>query len=395
VRLSACLLGFALGLSAAPAETGDLLAPWQSVAVAPVSPDPRRHTVHTYFNTSPESPDGRWVVFYASTTREGYTGEVRIRERATGREKVIARGVVVEDVHRAACQQWVSGGKRVVFHDLRNGDWVVVAVDVDTLKERVLARGRMVSWGPPHSHIVPIYGPHWAPGDHPDLSLLNVETGEMRKVVKAAEVRAAYPELVSRQFGDKPVSVYFPILSPDLKRVVFKMSMPAGGDFRSTKASIRNLLIGYDLEQVRFLFGHRDWGHPAWHPDSRTLINVPNVLIDTETGVTRPIPDLPRFPGSHPSISPDGKLFATETLLQPFGGQKGEYGIVVADLQGKNYKILRRFDNSRGAASWRVSHPHPSFSPDGRRLYFNVNATEWTQLYVAESTWDGKLSERR
>jgi hypothetical protein len=167
--------------------------------------------------------------------------------------------------------------------------------------------------------------------------------------------------------------------------VIFKMSNPAGGDFRSKEASVRNLLIGYDLERSRFLFGQSEWGHPAWHPDSRTLINMPNILIDTETGGVRPIPNLPKFAGSHPSISPDGTLFATETLLEAFGGRKGEYGVVVGDIRGKSYQILHRFDNTQGAASWRVSHPHPAFSPDGRRLYFNVNATEWTQLHVAQA----------
>ena len=59
-------------------------------------------------------------------------------------------------------------------------------------------------------------------------------------------------------------------------------------------------------------------------------------------------------------------------------------GVVVGDLNGERYKILHRFDNSNGAKSWRVSHPHPYFSADGKRLYFNVSAGKWTELYVAE-----------
>jgi len=37
-----------------------------------------------------------------------------------------------------------------------------------------------------------------------------------------------------------------------------------------------------------------------------------------------------------------------------------------------------------GAASWRVSHPHPVFSADGQRIYFNKSNGEFTQLFVAE-----------
>src|SRR5207253_11119051 len=94
----------------------DPLAAWKSrVKVSAVS-GKNHHSIHSYVNTSPESPDGRWVLFYASTTANGYEGEIRIRERATGKETVLAREVAVEDAHRAACQQWASGGRVVVFH---------------------------------------------------------------------------------------------------------------------------------------------------------------------------------------------------------------------------------------------------------------------------------------
>ncbi|MEX2262426.1 MAG: hypothetical protein WD696_10760 [Bryobacteraceae bacterium] len=363
---------------------GDSPSNWtEGVKVSAIAPEAQHHSIHSYFNTSPESPDGRWILLYASTTLDGHNGEVRIRERATGQERVLARNVTTEDAHRAACQQWISGGRRVVFHDLRGGRWVIVSVDVATAKERVLTSGRMLSWGQPGGDIVPIYGPHWAPGENRDLELLNVETGAIRKVLTADAVRAKYAEPIQQRFGDRPISIFFPILSPNGKRVIFKLATPAGGDFRSKSASDREMLIGYDLEDSRFLFCRAKWGHPAWHPNSKTLINVPNVLIDSDTGAERAIAGLPKFPGSHPCISPDGRLFATDTQLEPFGGKKGEWGVVVGDLDGKEYRILHRFGNAHGAASWRVSHPHPSFSADSRRVYFNVSAGQWTELHVA------------
>jgi hypothetical protein len=70
--------------------------------------------------------------------------------------------------------------------------------------------------------------------------------------------------------------------------------------------------------------------------------------------------------------------------MDRFGGDRAEWGVVVADVRGEDYVILHRFDNSGGARSWRRSHPHPVFSSDGRRIYFNVSSGKWTQLYVAE-----------
>jgi len=360
-------------------------APWTAgVKVAPLVPGAQRHSIHSYFNTSPESPDGRWVLFFTSTTSDGHSGEVRIRERATGTEKILASNVTTEDAHRAACQQWVSRGRTVVFHDLRDGHWVVVAVNAATGKQRILARDRMVGWGTPDGDIVPLYGPHWDANALRDLELFNVNTGEVRQSVTAAAVRRQYGEQIATRFGERSISVFFPILSPDAKKVVFKLATPSGGDFRSKAASDRETLLGFDLSANHFLFFRPKWGHPAWHPDSLRLINVPNLLIDAQTGKETAIPNLPAFPGSHPSISPDGALFASDTTLEKFGGTKQEWGIVAGDLAGTRYKILHRFPNDKGAKSWRVSHPHPVFSPDSRRIYFNVSAGQWTELHVAE-----------
>ncbi len=370
---------FAAALAAAAAEP---IAPWSSgVTVRPLIPNAGRHLIHAYFNISPESPDGRWVVYYSSPQREGYQGEVRILERATGKEIVLARNVTTEDAHRAACQQWVSRGERVVFHDLRSGEWVVATVEVASGKERVLARDRLVAWGSAIHDFVPIYGKHWAPGKHRDLELLNVVTGEIRKVVTADQVKLAYPELIAKEFGERPISIFFPILSPDASRVFFKIATPTGGDYRSTQASHREQIYAYDLAKSRFLFGDGRWGHPAWHPDSRTLINSPNMLWDSNTSKARPIPDLPVFRGSHPSISPDGELFVTDYTT----AVKGQWAVAVAEIAGTRHRELHRFDNSKGANSWRVSHPHPVFSADGRRVYFNVNDGPWTRLMVAEA----------
>jgi lysophospholipase L1-like esterase len=249
----------------------------------------------------------------------------------------------------------------------------------------LLARGRQVGFGQPHGDLVPLCGLHWGPGAHRDLELLNVATGAVAKTpVTAQAVAKAYPEWLRRQFGDGPVSVYIPMLSPDLSRVFFKMASPAGGDFRSRQASRREGLLCYDLRAGRFLPMRERWGHPAWHPDSRHIINVPAVVIDSDTGKSRAIPNAPKLPGSHPSFGPDGLLFASDTLATPFGGPAKSWAVGVGDAGTGEFVRVHTFDNSKGAQSWRVSHPHPVFSPDGRRLYFNVSADDWTRLYVAE-----------
>ena len=50
--------------------------------VHPVSDGPARHTIHSYYVCNPESPDGRHVLYYASTTASGHTGVLCVRDRA-------------------------------------------------------------------------------------------------------------------------------------------------------------------------------------------------------------------------------------------------------------------------------------------------------------------------
>ena len=55
-------------VAASPAlSDDDPLAAWRSgVRVRPVVAEAEGHTIHSYFNTCPESPDGKWVLFFAS-----------------------------------------------------------------------------------------------------------------------------------------------------------------------------------------------------------------------------------------------------------------------------------------------------------------------------------------
>jgi Tol biopolymer transport system component len=387
------------------AAGGDALAPWRSnVKVSAVAPKDGRHTMHSYFNTCPESPDGKFVLFYASTAADGHRGEVVIRERATGVEKVLATNINAEDAHRVACQQWVSGGRRVVFHGQRGGEWFTWCVDLDTTKERVLARGQLAGWSQPHADLVPLYSPHWNPGANRDLDLINVATGEKRTAVTVDALKQAYPEWFAITFGEQKPSIFFPILSPDLNRVFFKMALATGDDPRSKSASARQGLVCYSLAEKRFLYMNPKWGHPSWQPDSRHITEMHYTVFDSNDGSVRANPGMPTkaaraqaaaegkavnaplrdVSGDHPSVSPDGQIVVTDTIMTSFDGPRNEWGVVLADTAGTGQIVVHRFDNSRGAKSWRVSHPHPVFSADGRRIYYNVSDGEFTRLFVAE-----------
>src|SRR5436190_146086 len=108
LRLLGLALSWCSALPVVAAESAaDPLAPWRTnVRIQVVSPEASdRHTMHSYFNTCPESPDGRSVLFFASKSADGHHGDVCVRDRATGQERVLASDLYVEDAHRVACQQ--------------------------------------------------------------------------------------------------------------------------------------------------------------------------------------------------------------------------------------------------------------------------------------------------
>jgi hypothetical protein len=384
----------ALAFLAASWTQDSPVEPWRTCRVRPVAGETPAHAIHSYYVSVPESPDGRWVLYYSSTDRQGYEGDVRILERATGNARTLASKVTVEDAHRAACQQWISRGKRVVYHDFRNGEWIVARVDVETGEERVLAKGRQVGFGAPNGDVVPIYGPHGDPGSHRDLELLNVETGEIRTVLSAATVRETYAAWMSKAFGERPISIFFPVMAPDGNRVFFKLASARESEidrkspefFRRTPSD-RKGLVCFDLKASRLTFPQpRTWGHPAWHPDGRQILDINHELINAENGESRTIPGMPKLSGGpHPSVHPAGTLFVTDyTPPLEAPTKKGFWSLLVGDMRGQTHAVIQTFDMSGGATSWRRNHPHPVFSPDGKRIYFNSCAGEWSRLMVAE-----------
>ena len=388
-RRAAVFLTFAAA-SVAYANGEDRLAPWRKATIKPVTDTSKRHATHTYYLTNPESPDGTRVLFFVSSAKDGHFGDLIVKDRKTGKETVIARDINTEDAHRAACQQWISNGRRVAFHDVKNGRWSVHVVDLDTLKVRKLVEDRQLGFGAATGDTVSIYGCHWNPGPHRNLELLNVVTGKTETVMTIQEVERDYGAYLTKTFTGRPTSIFFPVISPDGKRVFFKMSAPgkdgAANNFMSKDASFRQGLFVFDLEQRKTVFMREKWGHPAWHPDSRRVMEVGNIFFDTsDGGKMSKMPNLPILRGNHPSMSPDGKIYVVDGLMDNVGGPAGHWGVAVGDPRGDHFHVMMRFDNGRGARSWRRSHPHPIFSADSRRIYFNVSDGEFIRLLVAEA----------
>jgi len=369
------------------------LACWQR-AGAPVAVDGpeagdgggERHAIHSYFNMSPESPAGDAVVMFTSSDPQGHVGAVTILPRGGGKAVDVATDVPVEDAHRQAYQQWSGGGRWIVYQREWGDRRSIHRVDVRTGEDTTLLEGRQLGWGEPAAQVVPVHGPHWAPGEYRDIEFLNIATGELRPGVSARQIWDEVGPWVAAMGGDASLSLFFGVLSPDQRRLICKGSIVRTGEYRGSKASFRFGMIGYDLIERRVLFCRDKWGHPSWHADSRHLITPQNVVIDSNDGSERRVDQLQEFPGSHPSIHPGGKVMTSDFYMRGEGIPRGWWAVGVGDLTtGQVHTVHEVRELPGGATSWRPPHPHPAFSRDGRRLYFNVSQGKWTRLHVVEA----------
>jgi hypothetical protein len=366
--------------------TDESLACWrQGVTIAPATPHAQRHAIHAYFNVCPESPDGRWLLYYTSTVASAEVGDIRVLDRSTGEETIVAADVRTEDAHRAAMQHWINDGRTIVYHQEIAGRFRVIAVDWPSGRSRVIAEDRQLGFGSAYAPVAPIYGCHWQPREHRDLQLFDVNTGELSTAVAVTQVISTYPQWAQQRFESTDLSIFFPVMSTRGERVMFKIARPGGGDdYRGMKVSERDGLVLFDLNERRFLRLIERWGHPSWSPKADAILEHGLKLISIETGQFVKL--CPSSTANHQTISPDGKLFLTDSHVGKIGiGNPGDWAVIVGRVDADEFVHIDRFDNEGGATSWRRVHPHPVFSHDGERVYYNVSSGAWSTLFVASA----------
>jgi len=77
----------------------------------------------------------------------------------------------------------------------------------------------------------------------------------------------------------------------------------------------------------------------------------------------------------HASSSLNGQWFVSDTNWP-------DNGIQIIHADTKKYKTLCYTGSTSGHSQW--THPHPSFSPDGRYVVYNSDATGIPHVYIAE-----------
>ncbi len=131
--------------------------------------------------------------------------------------------------------------------------------------------------------------------------------------------------------------------------------------------------------------------HETWIPGTRELafVDWPNGMraVDVDTGATR---WLTRFPAWHAAIDHTGRRAVCDTTFP-------DRGIHLIDLANGEASAVCSPESSNAGSHWggpfpyndgpvevyapQHTHPHPRFSPDGRRVIYTSDAGGHAQLY--------------
>ncbi len=337
-----------------------------------------KESKHSYFDLCPESPDGTKVIYFQYDN--GAPGEGRIVIcSADGKKPVNVPFTCYGNSHNVAAQQWINNDK-VVFQFLEDNETYCGVYSISEGAFRKVSGGiRMFSDITGLGLFVAIESGDDMRGQAEQIVCsLDLNKNRIRKLFTLKDAAAIHP------LRDKLSS---------LEGAYFKHTKwsPEGGKFITVfqykpDALVKSIFVANaDGSDLRYLceFGH----HPMWSRDSSyiyALRKLPeegyNELLSYPIDGSEPYILLERVLGVHSSISPDNRYLVVDV----FGWEKdGQGAILLYDLSVKDYEVLATFplpDTTHSTGT----HPHPVWSRNGKRVYFNAVHEEQARLFAVD-----------
>ncbi len=338
--------------------------------------------VHHYYDIPIEEPDGSRIVYYEFDSDEIPGPGKVIVARADGTEaREVGRGE--ESIgHVGAQARWVGPG-RIAYSPRQQSAGGTVVVDLDSGKRQELPF-TLRSYCEPTGvgAMIGDAGGHGATHDLARMQTLRLwdsRTGDIRIRLTAERAHAIHP----RRDRFEPARSNFQNakFSPDGSRVFIVFgteayrNMAGGRDYPSIKCL---LLMSTDGDDVTYLgeFGH----HPMWRPDGSEIIAYvgdqgAQHLVRYPLDGTPAAPFLEDLPGIHASLDRAQRRLVTDV----FEGDD-QARILLVDVEtGDHHTLTAGRHAQRGHI--RGCHPHPQWSRDESRVFFNMADTGVPQLY--------------
>ncbi len=343
-----------------------------------------RPAIHAYYDIVPESPNREQILYYAFDSDEipgpGHVicanrdgSEARVvspKTRAIGHTGSFPQWHTNQEIsflgqpglERSSVRQSLSGEDRT---DIPGH---VRQFNIETQQGLLIRRNESMDSNPFNL-----------------LNTLEIQdlNGRPIKVITTADAHKAYPHK-DRLPPLEQCSFQNAKWSPDAKQflIVFANQGYAKVTNQTPAYSLKVLMIGNtDGTAFRFLsdFGH----HPMWSPDGTFIYAFERTSAGRQNLMKYPLQGeksalIEDAPGVHASLHPNMRDLIVDVFNHP---EEGLGSLMRYDLVTGDREILATFRHD-GYQHETGCHPHPVWSRDFKKVYFNAKDTGRAQLYV-------------
>lgn len=328
-------------------------------------------TIFSYFNTTPESPDGKMIA-YIRCEKEPTPGISKVPASLWVCDRDLRQHRKVADisrisVHDGAEAQWVDDNRIALFDDLK-----LRVINIHSGKDLLDKKLQAAEMGHEsfNGKILFSICEGKVPGE-PAIYELDCNTRQVRTVLKLKELvslpipsymdkDSLYPllkwQLSHLQYSPNGDKICFRIeLGPKDNNILLGICNTDGSGVKTWMKPLH--FMWYDNETIT--------GHLSNAPDGKRPEPKDRRYSLTRWDLSGNIVQEKITPlGNHLAISPDRTRFVSETFYQTNPVILTLYGLDIAPLE------ICRFDPLD--ITWKKKfHVNPSFSRDGKRVYYS------------------------
>ena len=358
--------------------------------------------MHAYMDICPESPDGTKITYFEFEDKVPGWGRVVIANRDGSDPKYISERIKGHD-HDGARQQWIDNER--VIYGIEDEESSLIYSLADKSSRKVKGQIGMVSeihgFGLSHNNY-PASKYKALDRKPAEVILMDTENASTQTLLNKQQMLAIHPRRsVIENPEYKGLGVFkHPKWSPDGSHFFWVYML----ELKGTNTKIVKSALLSDREGKRITYVSEIGQHPMWYQEESLLSYVRRDGFDhfdnpsAQDIMEHPIDGSPGKPivseaiGIHGSPSPDGRYFTTDVFDWP---EQGSHAVLLYHIESGDYRVLARMKPETGDRK-NSMHPHPSWSRDGQRIYFNGTIEGTRRLcYIDLTRFEFRAIERR